>query len=149
MDTPKEAEQSPVRDRPLDEVVEALADSGDGDRAGKLDGVQGSPPESRLGNATPGEPQHGPGSVDTEDQVPRRGDGLGEHPAPAAEIDDDAFPEAGARQRFQEDGSGAPRDFPEAGVVDVSEVAAVEQGGREYTPMGPGSPRARMDSLVQ
>jgi len=88
--------------------------------------VEGTSPERPVGNAPARESRHGRGGVDTENLVPRGGEGLGEDPAPATEIDDEAVFDARARQCLQEDGSGAPCDLSETGVVDVREVALVE-----------------------
>ena len=122
VDPPKETRETALRDGPVDEVVETLSDPGHGHRAGKLDVVEGSSPERRLGDAPAREAQHRTGDVDSEDVIPRGRDGLREDPAPATEIDDESVLEPRALQSAQENRSGAPRDLSETSVMDVGEV---------------------------
>ena len=128
MDPSKEFGETALRNGPIDEVIEALSDSGHRHRSGKVDVVEGSSLERRLGDSPAGEAQHRRGDVDSEDVIPRGRDELCEDPAPASEIDDAPVFEPRALQSLQEDRSGAPGDLSETGVVDVGEVVPVEHG---------------------
>jgi len=72
VDPPKKTREPALRNGPFDEVVEALADAGHGDRRGNLDVVEGTSPKRPLGDATARESQHGRGGVNTEDLIPPR-----------------------------------------------------------------------------